>query len=93
MLTTGRENLKRSLEYSFNELKRLRDEIRVQVHLGGLELKKTWQELEPSMERAEAYLQEVTEVSEKAMHDLLIRARQLRAEVTRIAEQNAVRRH
>lgn len=38
------------------DIKKLRDEIRVKVHLGGLEAKEWWQELEPQLAALESTL-------------------------------------
>ena len=38
------------------DLKKLRDEIRVKVHLGGLEAKEWWQEIEPQLAALETTL-------------------------------------
>ena len=43
------------------ELRKLRDEIRVQVHLGGMDAKKAWDELEPKLADADRMAENATE--------------------------------
>jgi hypothetical protein len=46
------KDLKAELEKSAATLRALRDEVRVQIHLGGLDVKDAWRELEPRLETA-----------------------------------------
>ena len=71
------KDLKAELEKSIARLATLRDEVRVRAHLGSLDLKKQWDELEPRIESAidratqdvssasHAVLREVTEALDK----------------------------
>ena len=43
------------------ELRKLRDEIRVQVHLGGMDAKKAWDELEPKLAEADRMAENASE--------------------------------
>jgi hypothetical protein len=45
------------------ELRKLRDEIRVQIHLGGMDAKKAWDELEPKLADAERMAGNATEAT------------------------------
>jgi hypothetical protein len=42
--------------HTFNELKRLRDEIRLRIHLGEMDARKAWQKLEPRIDRLDRRL-------------------------------------
>jgi hypothetical protein len=44
-----------------DELRRLRDEVRVQVHLGGMDAKKAWDELEPKLAEADRLAENASE--------------------------------
>lgn len=44
------ERLRANLKTDLEELERLRDEIRVRMHLGGMEAKSAWAELEPKVD-------------------------------------------
>jgi hypothetical protein len=43
------------------ELRKLRDEVRVQVHLGGMDAKKAWDELEPKLAEVDRIAENATE--------------------------------
>lgn len=47
------ENLKQNLDKDLAELARMRDEIRVKVHLAGLDAKSAWKSLEPRLDELE----------------------------------------
>lgn len=42
---------------TLEELRKLRDEIRVKVHLAGMEARERWEELEPKLEELEGQLE------------------------------------
>ncbi len=50
---TTTQNLKSTLEKELGDLAQLRDEIRVKVHLAGLDAKSAWKELEPRLDELE----------------------------------------
>lgn len=47
------EDVRKQFEHDLGELKKLRDEIRVKLHLAGLEVKERWKQLEPKLEEIE----------------------------------------
>lgn len=47
----------KQLQKSVDELRRLRDEIRVQLHLAGLDAKSFWEGLEPKLAEVESKLE------------------------------------
>lgn len=51
-MSTTTEQLKKNMKSSVELLQTLRDEIRVQIHLGGMDVKAEWQTLEPEVEEA-----------------------------------------
>src|SRR6185436_13789608 len=59
---TGKE-LKSELRKSLERLQTLRDEVRVRLHLGSLELKDQWRKLEPHLGDVEKKAEELTEAS------------------------------
>jgi hypothetical protein len=67
-------------ESTFELLKLLRDEIRLQIHLAGMDAKDTWRALEPELER-------VLREAETAGHELAVemtaRLRSLRQSIER----------
>ncbi len=44
------------IQKALDEVKRIRDEIRVRVHLGGMDAKKAWHKLEPRIDRLDREL-------------------------------------
>jgi hypothetical protein len=50
---TTKETISATLKKDLEELARLRDEIRVKVHLAGLDAKSAWGELEPRLSELE----------------------------------------
>ncbi len=85
--------LKKQLEEGRTQLLALRDEIRLHVHLGGMDLRDRWAELEPRVAEAERYAGEVTEASRAAMQDLVKRFRELSDALARVRRQQQVGRH
>lgn len=58
-------------------LKTLRDEIRLQIHLGGMDVKEQWAKLEPRMIEADRYVEEVSYATLMTLLDLVKNARTL----------------
>lgn len=57
------------------DLRALRDEVRLKLHLAGMELKTEWEKLEPQLERA---LNSAAQVSSEALSDLKQRMTEFR---------------
>ena len=55
--------LKGDIEKSLNLLRTLRDEVRVQVHLAGMEAKERWGDLEPRIDTVLQSAHEATDSS------------------------------
>lgn len=47
------EDVRKQFDHDLGELKKLRDEIRVKLHLAGMEVKERWKQLEPRLEEIE----------------------------------------
>jgi hypothetical protein len=47
------EDMRKQFEHDLAELKKMRDEIRVKLHLAGMEVKERWKQLEPKLEEIE----------------------------------------
>jgi hypothetical protein len=78
-ITTAAQDLKSELEKSAKVLRSLRDEVRVQLHLGGVEVKDEWRRLEPRLEATlERATKEVTDASHKAITEVTAAVRRLR---------------
>lgn len=73
------DEMKADLQKSLESLQTLRDEIRLHIHLAGMDAKDVWTKLEPALLEAERMAGEVTESSRATLADLLQRAKDLRA--------------
>jgi hypothetical protein len=72
-------DLKAELEKSAAVLRTLRDEVRVQLHLGGLEVKEEWRRLEPRLEAViERTTKDVSDASRVAAVEITDAVRKLR---------------
>ena len=78
---TGKE-LKSELRKSLERLQTLRDEVRVRLHLGSLELKDQWRKLEPHLGDVEKKAEELTEASRAALHDAVKHLETLRSSLS-----------
>jgi hypothetical protein len=62
------QDLKSDLKKGLSDLEALRDEIRLQLHLAGMDAKKQWADLEKELNAAE---EEVTRSATQATRDAL----------------------
>ncbi len=78
-MNTPTRDLKVELVKSAALLRKMRDEVRVQLHLGGLEVKQEWNKLEPRLESAlDRAAKDVSEASRTAIVELTDAVRRLR---------------
>jgi hypothetical protein len=68
---------------NLGKLKTLRDEIRVDLHLAGMDAKDKWKEMEPKFRDAEKLVQDVSEASGKAMDEMVEHFRTFRDSIRR----------
>ena len=73
--------LKQEFDKTVAQLKTLRDEIRVQLHLAGKDVQEAWKKLEPSFGEIEQKMGEVTEATKGKAQELLKRLGELRDKV------------
>lgn len=72
-------DLKMALEENAALLRTLRDEIRVKIHLGTMEVKTEWGKLEPRLEDTLARAAtDVSDASREAVHEMAKSVRKLR---------------
>ena len=60
------DKLRANLKADLAELERLRDEIRVRMHLGGMDAKSAWHELEPRVDELQRRVAEEGQVAKQA---------------------------
>lgn len=65
------------------ELGRLRDEIRIQVHLGGMDAKKAWDEFEPKLADADRLAENASEEAFNEVVDMLRKVKLFRSTLPR----------
>ena len=70
--------LQTELQRTLDQLRRLRDEVRVQAHLGGMEAKKAWDELEPKLAEADRLAEKASEESLQAAIDSIRKLKDLK---------------
>lgn len=75
------EQKKGRFEDELRELRRVRDELKVQVHLGRAEAKEQWEKLEKRFHRAEAEVKKLAQRAEEPLHDVAEAAELLLEEI------------
>ena len=81
-MSEATKELKSDLQKGLAELTTLRDEVRVKLHLAGMELKDQWNKLEPRVAEVEKKAAaEVSEVSRAALTDVIKKLIKLRAAI------------
>jgi hypothetical protein len=81
-MSEATKELKGDLQKGLAELATLRDEVRVRLHLAGMDLKDQWNKLEPRVAEVEKKAAaEVSEVSRAALTDVIKKLIKLRASI------------
>ena len=76
------KDLKIEIEKSIELMRTLRDEVRVKVHLAGMDVKDEWKKLEPKIEEVEKAAGEFTDATRAAASDTVKRLNKLRASLS-----------
>ena len=71
MATRTSDEIKSEIKKTVGLLQTLRDETKLKIHLAGLDLKKTWDELQPKLADAELSGQRAAEHASEATLDAL----------------------
>jgi hypothetical protein len=80
--------LKQDLNKAAEQLRALRDEIRLNLHLANLELKEAWDsKLEPELFQLEAKLSDVSDSTRAKARELLKRMTELRDRLKKLKEE------
>jgi len=74
--------LKTELKKSIERLQTLRDEVKVRLHLGSLDLKDQWRKLEPQIGELEKKAEQLTEASFTAVADAVKRVEHIRSSLS-----------
>jgi hypothetical protein len=87
--TTAKNPLDAQMRNVLDELGRLRDEIRVQIHLAGMDLKKAWDELEPKLAEADRGAENMTEEAFRTAVESLRKAKLFHSSLPKTAKNQA----
>jgi hypothetical protein len=71
-------DLKLEMQKGVDLLRTLRDEIKVKLHLAGMDARDQWAKLEPELFKVERAAEQATESSKKLMEDAVARLKTLR---------------
>jgi uncharacterized protein YhaN len=71
--------LKNEIEKSLDLMRTLRDEVRVKLHLAGMDAKDEWKKLEPHLTEVERTADKFTEATRAAVSDAVKRLSKLRS--------------
>jgi hypothetical protein len=66
-------HLKKDIDDSLDRMRTLRDELRVKLHLAGMEAKDEWRRLEPQIAEIERAAEQITEASRAKIADAVKR--------------------
>jgi hypothetical protein len=70
-MSQATDDLKEELKKSLALLRTIRDEVRVKLHLAGMEAKEAWKKLEPRVDAVERVAHDASEASRAAVADAL----------------------
>ena len=71
-------DIKDELKKGLDHLQTLRDEVKVRLHLAGMEVKAEWNKLEPHLFEVEQAAKEVNESSHRAVSEAIAKLKKLR---------------
>ena len=75
---TNELDLKNEMKKGVDLLKTLRDEIKVKLHLAGMDAKDQWAKLEPELSKVELAAEHATHASKKLVDEALTKLKSLR---------------
>lgn len=75
------------------DLRAMKDEIRVQLHLASMDMKAEWEKLQPKLQEAEKVWDVMSDSALDALHDLQKRMKIFKAKLHELKDQHATRPH
>ena len=75
-------NLEEKLSEELEDLKRIRDELRVKIHLGKADAKDLWERSEQKIDEVESKLKFISEQAEQPLQDIREAAERLLGEIS-----------
>ncbi len=74
--------LKEEIQKSVGLIRTLRDEVRLKLHLAGMDVKEEWRQLEPELADIERAANNLTEATRTAASDVVKRLSKLRSKLS-----------
>jgi hypothetical protein len=74
--------MKNDLTHTLDQMRTLRDEVRVRMHLAKMDVKDEWNKLEPHLLDVEKAAEHLSEASVQAAQDALRELKKLRAKLS-----------
>lgn len=78
-MSQTRQDLKSEIQKSLDMMRTLRDEVRVKLHLAGMEAKDEWRKIEPALDDVERTANEFTEATQTAISEAVKTLSKLRS--------------
>jgi hypothetical protein len=78
-MADAKTELKKELEKGLAKLETLRGEVKVRLHLAGMDLKDQWNKLEPQLEKVEKKAGEVSEEAKTLLNEAVTKLEKLRS--------------
>jgi hypothetical protein len=78
---TNQHNLKTEFDKTLAELRTMRDEVRVNLHLAGMDAKTEWEALQPELAKIEQAAGDLTDATQTAIRTAMQRLSKLRAAI------------
>jgi DNA-binding transcriptional regulator GbsR (MarR family) len=75
-------DLKKEIDKSLELMRTLRDEVRVKLHLAGMDAKDEWRKLEPRLDEVERAAAAATEATKVAVTDAVKAVSKLREKIS-----------
>lgn len=72
-------NLKAEIQKGLSQMQTLRDEVRVRLHLAGMEVKEEWQKLEPTIDEVERKAEQVSDATRAAIDEAVKKIAKIRS--------------
>lgn len=85
MMNRTTHELEREIRAARHLLQRLRDQVKVQIHLAELDAKEEWEALQPSLEELESTASDFTDATHAALQTAVARLKKIRASIAKAA--------
>ncbi|MBX7117003.1 MAG: hypothetical protein K1X64_21970 [Myxococcaceae bacterium] len=91
--TTLKSQLQQDITDAREDLRAMRDEIRVQLHLASMDLKDEWEKLQPKLQEAEKVWDVMSDATLETVHDVQKHLQAFKAKIKVLKTQHGTRAH